>query len=79
MTENPRTESARDHDDSAMIDEAVADSEAGAVAGSSGGRLQTDIGSQDDITQAVGSPGDSTRPEKADDMANDQSYRSNRR
>ena len=77
--ENPRTTSARDHDDHALIDAAVADADTGAVAGSAGGHLQTDIGSQDDIAQAVTDPGGTTRPEKADDIANNQAYDSDRR
>ena len=79
MAENPRTESARDYDDHELIDAAVADSEAGAVAGSSGGHLQTDIGSQDDIKQGLGDRGATTRPEKADDIVNNQAYDSDRR
>ena len=78
MTENPRTTTARDTDDHELIDAAVADSEAGAVAGSSGGNLQTDIGSQDDIKQALGERGASTRPQKSDDIANNQAYDSDR-
>ena len=50
----------------------MADSEAGAVAGSSGGSLQTDIGSQDDMKQGLGDSGSTTRPEKSDDIANNQ-------
>ena len=72
MSENPRTTSARDHDDHEMINAAVADAETGAVAGSSGGHLQTDIGSQDDMKQGMGDSGSTTRPEKADDIANNQ-------
>ena len=79
MAENPRTESARDYDDHELIDAAVAEREAGAVAGSSGGHLQTDIGSQDDIKQGLGDRGATTRPEKADDIADDQAYDSDRR
>ena len=72
MTENPRTTSARDHDDHEMIDAAVADSETGAVRESSGGHLQTDIGTQDDLKQGLGDSGSTTRPEKADDIHNNQ-------
>ncbi|WP_374942844.1 hypothetical protein [Sphingomonas sp.] len=79
MAENPRTTSARDHDDSAMIEDAVANGGTGGSASSSGGNLQTDIGSQDDLSQAVDDPGGTTRPEKADDIANDQAYDSDRR
>lgn len=79
MTENPRTAAARDNDGHAPIDAAVADSEAGAVASSAGGNIQTDIGSQDDIKQGLGDGGSTTRPEKADDIANDQAYDPDRR
>ena len=79
MAENPRTTTARDYDDSAMIDDALADGGVGASASSSGGHLQTDIGSQDDLSQAVDDPGGTTRPEKADDIANNQAYDSDRR
>ena len=79
MTEHPRTTSARDHDDHEMIDAAVAGSEAGAVRESSGGHLQTDIGTQDDLTRAVGDPDARTRPQKTDDINNDQAYDSDRR
>ncbi|MDB5695617.1 MAG: hypothetical protein JWN21_1160 [Sphingomonas bacterium] len=78
MTENPRTTTARDHDDHELIDGAVAGSEAGAVVGSAGGHLQTDIGSQDDLKQGLGDSGSTTRPQKADDIANDQAYDSDR-
>jgi hypothetical protein len=79
MAENLRTTTARDTDDHELIDAAVADSEAGAVRGSAGGNLQTDIGSQDDLKQGLGNRGDSTRPMKGDDIANNQAYRSDRR
>ncbi len=79
MAENPRTESARAYDDHELIDAAVADSEEGAVRSSSGGHLQTDIGSQDDIKQGLGDRGATTRPEKADDIANNQAYPRNKR
>ena len=74
MAENPRTTSARDNDDHELIDAAVAGSEAGAVAESSGGHLQTDIGSQDDLKQGLGDSGSTTRPQKADDIHNNQAY-----
>ena len=79
MAENPRTTAARDNDDHELIDAAVADSEASAVTGSSGGHLQTHIGAQDDLKQGLGDGGATTRPEKADDMANDQSFPADRR
>ena len=79
MAENPRTTSARDHDDHELIDAAVTASEADAVTGSSGGHLQTDIGSEDDLKEGPGDSGSTTRPEKADDIANNQSYPADRR
>jgi len=78
MAENPRTTAARDHDDSAIIDAAVDESESGAVAGSAGGRLQTDLGTQNDLTRAVDDADAMTRPEKADDIANNQAYNADR-
>jgi hypothetical protein len=79
MIENPRTTAARDHDDRAIIDAAVADAEPEAVAGSAGGNLQTDVGARADLTRAAADPAASVRPEKADDIANNQAYDSDRR
>ena len=77
MTENPRTTAARDHDDSELIDAMIPSGTA--TAGSSGGALQTDIGSKADLRRAIDDPEADTRPEKADDIENDQAYRSDRR
>ena len=77
MIENPRTTSARDHDDTDLIEGMMPDADA--VALSSGGRLQTDVGSQNDLTRAIDDPDAMTRPEKQDDSDNDQAYRSDRR
>lgn len=77
MAENPRTTSARDHDDTDLIEGMEPAGEA--VASSAGGRLQTDIGSQADLTRAVDDPDATTRAEKADDIANGQAYDSDRR
>ena len=77
MAENPRTQSARDHDDTDLIEGMIPAGEA--QSSSAGGRLQTDVGSQDDLEHSIKEPGGTTRPEKADDMANDQSYRADRR
>jgi hypothetical protein len=76
MAENPRTTSARDHDDTDLIEGMNADPQAEAT--SAGGHLQTDIGSQADLTRAVADPEADTRPEKADDIANNQAYDSDR-
>ena len=77
MAENPRTASARDHDDTDLIEGMIPAGDA--QVGSAGGKLQTDVGSQDDLDHSIKDPGGTTRPEKADDTANDQSYRSDRR
>ena len=77
MAENPRTTSARDHDDSELIEDMIPSGEA--QTGSAGGRLQTDVGSQNDLTRAV-SDGDAlTRPQKEDDQHANQAYRADRR
>ena len=78
MAENPRTTSARHHDDSEIIDAAVDEADTGAVAGSAGGRLQTDIGSQNDLTRSVDDADAMTRPKKDDDIANNQAYNADR-
>jgi hypothetical protein len=60
--ENPRTEIARDTNDSAMID----DLEPGTgQASSAGGNLQRDVASQDELAQ-VSEPGAGTRVKKSD-------------
>ena len=60
--ENPRTETARDTDDSAMIENL----EPGAgQASSAGGNLQRDVASQDELTQ-LSEPGAGTRVQKSD-------------
>lgn len=78
MAENPRTTAARDHDDHELIDAAAADAST-AVVGHSGGRLATDIGTQDDLNQDAGDPEARTRPEKQDDIANNAAYPSDKR
>ena len=74
MAENPRTTSARDNDDHEVIDAAVADADTGAAGSSAGGNLQRDVGSQNDLTRAVSDPEALTRPQKEDDIANNQAY-----
>ena len=54
MVDNPRTETARDHDDTDLIEGMI--SEGDATAGSSGGQLARDIGSRDDLTRAIDDP-----------------------
>ncbi|MGI4731554.1 MAG: hypothetical protein ACRYFW_07395 [Janthinobacterium lividum] len=72
--ENPRTTTARDHDDHELIDAAIAEADTSVEAGSGGGHLQTDIGSKADLTRAVADPEADTRPEKQDDIDNGQAY-----
>lgn len=76
MAENPRTTSARDHDDTDLIEGMIPDGDA--VATSGGGRLQTDIGSKADLKRAIDDPEGDTRPEKQDDIDNGQAYPSGR-
>lgn len=75
MAENPRTTTARDHDDKDVIEGMIPAGEA--VAESAGGNLQRDIGSRADLGQ-VDDPDGSVRPEKQDDIDNGQAYRSDR-
>lgn len=77
MTEDPRTTAARDHDDSELIEGMMPDKDA--APGSAGGNLQHDIGSKADMIRATDDPQADVRPEKADDIANDQAYDSDRR
>ena len=67
MAENPRTASARDHDDSAIIDQA---SDAPDKVGRAGGGLARDVGTRDEIKRAVADPEASTRATKQDDIDN---------
>ncbi|MBB3910801.1 hypothetical protein [Sphingomonas desiccabilis] len=72
--ENPRTESARIHDDRAVIDAAE---DAPATASSAGGNLQRDVASQNEVAQAL-DPEALTRPKKDDAIHNDQARRNQR-
>ncbi len=76
MAENPRTTTARDHDDKDVIEGMIPAGDA--VPSSSGGALQRDIGSQADLKQ-VDDPDGTTRPQKQNDIDADQAYRSDRR
>lgn len=76
MTEQSRTADARDNDDSDLIDNMIPDKDA--VPGSAGGNLQRDIGSEADLIRAVDDPDADVRPEKQDDIDNDQAYDSDR-
>ena len=76
--ENRRTETARQNDDSELIEGLIAEAETGAVGSTAGGRLQHDVGSQNDLVRAVGDPDALTRPQKDDDINNDQARNSDR-
>lgn len=60
--ENPRTDSARAHDDSDLIDNAEA---APAFGSASGGNLQRDVATQDELDH-VAEPDATTRVQKSD-------------
>lgn len=75
MAENPRTTTARDHDDKDVIEGMIPAGDA--VAEGAGGNLQRDIGSRADVGQ-VDDPDGTVRPEKQDDIDNGQAYDSSR-
>ena len=74
-SENPRTESARDHDDKDVIEGMIPGGEA--VPSSGGGALAREVGSQADLGQ-VDDPDGSVRPTKQDDIDAGVAYRSDR-
>lgn len=76
MAEHPRTTSARDHDDKDVIEGMIPAGDA--QQGTSGGALQRDVGSKDDLKQ-VDDPDGTTRPMKQADINANQAYRSDRR
>ncbi|MGN6374661.1 MAG: hypothetical protein ACTHMG_03800 [Sphingomonas sp.] len=71
---NDRAQTARDHDDSAIIDGAT---EAPDKVGREGGNLQRDVGTQDELDR-VSDPDNTERVTKSDDIANNDAYPSNR-
>lgn len=73
---NDRTTDARDHDDTDLIEGMIPAGDA--QPSSSGGNLQTDIGSKADLTRAIDDPDAMTRPEKQDDIDNGQARPSDR-
>lgn len=75
--ENPRTTSARDHDDHAIIDAAIEEG-SGGVAGEAGGRLQRDVATQNELVRGTTDPEALTQPTKQDDIDNNQAYDSDR-
>ncbi|MBB3345886.1 hypothetical protein [Sphingomonas sp. BK069] len=73
--ENPRTESARDHDDKDVIEGMIPGGEA--VPSSGGDALAREVGSAADLGQ-VDDPDGSVRPTKQDDIDAGVAYRSDR-
>ncbi len=76
MTEQTRTDSARDHDDKDLIEGMIPGGEA--QTGTSGGALARDVGSQADM-KAVTDPDGETRATKQDDINAGVAYDSDRR
>lgn len=76
MTENPRTQSARDHDDKDVIEGMIPAGSATPESGG-GGRLARDVGTKADLAQ-VDDPAGKTRATKEDDIASDQARRADR-
>lgn len=71
---NTRTDAARDHDDSEMIDPAQ---KAPSQGGSSGGNLQRDVGTEDELDRST-DPDSTERVTKKRKIENDDAYRSQR-
>ncbi len=76
MTEQTRTDSARDHDDKDLIEGMIASGDA--QTGTSGGALARDVGSQADM-KTVADPDGETRATKQDDINANVAYDSDRR
>ena len=76
MTEQTRTDSARDHDDKDLIEGMIPAGEA--QTGTSGGALARDVGSQADM-KSVTDPDGETRATKQDDINTGVAYDSDRR
>lgn len=72
MSENPRTTSARDHDDHEMIDAAVDEATPG-QSSASGGNLARDVATEAELA-AVDDPEATRRPEKENDIHAGQAY-----
>ncbi|HEU4961473.1 MAG TPA: hypothetical protein VFT56_13830 [Sphingomonas sp.] len=72
--DTPRTDTARDHDDSDIIDDARP---APSQGGTSGGNLARDVASQTE-EHRVSDPEHRERPTKEDDIDNDAAYPSQR-
>jgi hypothetical protein len=78
MTENPRTTSARDHDDSDLID-GMAPAGQAQTGTEKGGRLGRQVGSDADLTRAIEDPDAQRRATKADDQDAGVAYDGDRR
>jgi len=74
--ENPRTTSARDHDDSAIID-AAGDLPTPSQSSASGHNIALDVASESEQAE-VAEPDKLVRPRKSHDIHSDQAYRSDR-
>lgn len=72
---NTRTDTARDHDDSEIIERA---SKSPSQGGSSGGNLQRDIGTEDELDR-IADPESTERATKHREIENNDAYRSQRR
>ncbi len=75
MTEQTRTDTARDHDDKELIEGMIPAGEA--QTGTSGGALARDVGSQADMKTVI-DPDGSTRATKQDDIDAGVAYDSDR-
>ncbi|WP_294352525.1 hypothetical protein [uncultured Sphingomonas sp.] len=75
MTEQTRTDTARDHDDKELIEGMIPAGEA--QTGTSGGALARDVGSQADM-KTVTDPDGTTRATKRDDIDAGVAYDSDR-
>ncbi|QIG80017.1 hypothetical protein [Stakelama tenebrarum] len=68
-----RTQTAKDHDDSELIDRAEDNTIAGGEPGREGGNIQRDVGTQDEMSR-VDKPDTHTRVTKEDEIANGERY-----
>ncbi len=76
MADNPRTDTARETDDRDLIEGMIPASEADA--GSAGGALSQDVGSQDDLTRAIDDHDGHDRVTKQDDIDHGQALPADR-
>lgn len=76
MAENPRTTTARDHDDKDLIENMIPAGEA--VPSTRANALGRDVASRADL-QEIDDPDGTVRPTKDADISANQAYRSDRR